>query len=54
MKNSFSLQRSVAYVLICEDEENRLLAIQFLNMFMRVVDDHFKKPGISALPREVI
>jgi len=45
---------STAYILICEEEENRLLAAQFLTLFTKVLDEHFKKPGIAAHPKEFL
>lgn len=44
---------SVAYVLICEQDENRALASYNLGLLLRTIDDHFKKSGICAFPKEV-
>jgi len=43
-----------AYILICEEDENRLLASQFLNIFTKAIDDHFKKPGVCGYPKEFL
>eukprot|EP01114_Cavostelium_apophysatum_P006398 TRINITY_DN17685_c0_g1_i1.p1 TRINITY_DN17685_c0_g1~~TRINITY_DN17685_c0_g1_i1.p1 ORF type:complete len:209 (-),score=16.91 TRINITY_DN17685_c0_g1_i1:21-566(-) len=45
---------SAAYILVCEEEENRALGMMFLNQFIRIIDDHFKKPGIAAHPKDFL
>jgi len=45
---------NTTYVLICEKDENRALGVHFLSVFIKMIDDHFKKPGISAQPKEYL
>jgi len=45
---------STIYVLLCEETENRLAASHFLNTLPRILEDHFKKTGIAASPREFL
>mmetsp|Transcript_21564 Transcript_21564/g.30147 ORF Transcript_21564/g.30147 Transcript_21564/m.30147 type:complete len:215 (-) Transcript_21564:65-709(-) len=42
------------YTLVLEEDENRVLASQFLSALPRVLDEHFKKPGLAGNPKEVI
>eukprot|EP01119_Soliformovum_irregulare_P000727 TRINITY_DN10538_c0_g1_i1.p1 TRINITY_DN10538_c0_g1~~TRINITY_DN10538_c0_g1_i1.p1 ORF type:complete len:217 (+),score=28.77 TRINITY_DN10538_c0_g1_i1:1-651(+) len=46
--------QTVAYVLICDEGENRLLAAHFIQLFIKAIDDQFKKPSASAYPREFL
>jgi len=45
---------SVIYSLACEEEENIVLASQFLNLFPKILDEQYKKPGICANPKEFL
>jgi len=47
-------RKSVIYSLCCQEEENSLLASQFLHLFPKILDEHYKKPGISSSPKEFL
>jgi len=40
--------------ILCDQDENVSLAHYFLNLFPKVIDEHFKKPGISMFPKEFL
>eukprot|EP00005_Dracoamoeba_jomungandri_P013421 CAMPEP_0174271228 /NCGR_PEP_ID=MMETSP0439-20130205/47168_1 /TAXON_ID=0 /ORGANISM="Stereomyxa ramosa, Strain Chinc5" /LENGTH=149 /DNA_ID=CAMNT_0015361087 /DNA_START=92 /DNA_END=541 /DNA_ORIENTATION=- len=42
-----------AFVLICEEDENRLLASNFIRKFAIIVMDHFKNTQLAMNPKEV-
>jgi len=50
----WKLVHSCAYTLICEVDENRLLASNFLELFPSILNEHFKNPQISAQPKEFL
>ncbi len=40
-------------MLVCECDENRLLAANFISVFASVLAEHFKNPYIFTKPKEV-
>ncbi|KAL6042112.1 hypothetical protein QOT17_024593 [Balamuthia mandrillaris] len=46
--------RNTAMLLVCEPDENRYLAANFLSLFASVLAEHFKSPAITAKPKELL
>ncbi|KYQ92360.1 hypothetical protein DLAC_06324 [Tieghemostelium lacteum] len=44
----------VCFTIICEEDENRLLVSNFLNMFSNIASDHFKNTLSKATPTQDI
>ncbi len=44
----------VAYILVTGEDENNVLATYWLSLFIKSIEEHFKKQGISAMPKEVL
>jgi len=45
---------SVFYIMVLEPLENTQLAVQFLHNFPNLIDDNFKRSGMSAHPKEFL
>jgi len=45
---------STVFVIICEPDENRLLASNFLSLLPRILIDNFKNPQLTIQPKEML